>query len=248
MSETEDNGPPGRAPLRLVRLWLAPGHWISIGLLVISLALTIVTYLLYRGPGWPLGTQGLEGLTAILVIAVTLAFGLWFGRRSRYRADRSLLVGLSIGLLWTVEICINNFLSPGLPWRDIIDDAFWALVAALIVGYTAVRAYHARTILDGLVAGLWSGFGSGLVACVTGLLITVFGIQLVVNDPLTIAEWQRQGSDSGLTDPVVFSAYETLFGAVGHLHLIGTLMGILLGLIGGIAGRAASGQLTKRNK
>jgi hypothetical protein len=231
-----------------VRLWSAPGHWISIGLLVISLTLAIVTYLLYRGPGWPLGTQAMEGLIAILVIAVTLVFGLWVGRRSRYRADRSLLVGLSIGLLWTVEICINNFIHPGLPWRDIIDDAFWALVTALIVSYVAARAYHARTILAGLEAGLWSGFASGLVACVTGLLITVFGIQLVVNDPLSVMEWRQQGSQSGLTDPVVFSAYETLFGAIGHLHLIGTLMGIFLGLIGGLAGWAAWRHLTKRNK
>jgi hypothetical protein len=247
MSVTAGDGPPVGGPLRLVPLGSAPGHWISVGLLVIGLALTVVTYFRYRGPGWPLGTQGVEGVVAILVIAVTLGFGLWVGRRSGYRADRSLLVGLSIGLLWTVEICINNFLHPGLPWRDIIDDAFWALVTAVIVGYAAVRAYHAHTILAGLAAGLWSGFASGLVACVTGLLITVFGIQLVVNDPLTVMEWQRQGSGSGLTDPVVFSAYETLFGAIGHLHLIGTLMGILFGLIGGIAGWAAWRQLSKRN-
>lgn len=216
----------------------APGHWISIILLVISLGLVVAVYLLYRAPDWPVGTQGAEGLAAIVIVAVTLTFGLWFGRRSAYRADRSLEVGLSIGVLWAVEISINNFLTPALPWRDIVDNVFWAVVAAAILTYSTARAYRARSVVAGVEAGLWTGFASGLVACVTALLITVFGIQLIVNDPLTSVDFQRQAGH--LTDPAVFSAYETLFGALGHLHLIGTFMGVILGVVGGLIAAAAS--------
>jgi hypothetical protein len=219
---------------------------ITIVALVISVVLVVATYLLYRAPNWPLGTQGVEGLAAILVITVTLGFGLWFGRRSRYRADRSLLVGLGIGLLWAIEVSVNNFLTPPLPWRDIIDNVFWAAVGALIFAYSVSRAYRTGRLSDGVEAGLWAGFASGVVACVAGLLITVFGIELVVNDPLTAAEWQSQGA--GLTDPAVFSAYETLFGALAHLHLLGTVMGVLIGLIAGLVGRAAWAGHVARNR
>lgn len=221
---------------RPVHLSAARGHVIRVALLVVSIGLAVAAYLVYRGPGWPLGTQGIEGLVAILVLVLTLVFGLWYGHRSHYRADGSLLVGLVVGMLWAVEITINNVLTPGLPLRSIVDNSVWAAVALAILVYSFIRARRSGSVLAGIGAGLWSGFATGLVACVVGLLFVVFGIHLIVADPLTVAEWSAQGPESGLTDPVVFSAYETLFGALAHLHLLGTVMGTLLGLVGGVAG------------
>ena len=135
--------------------------------LLASFLLALCTFFLYRGTHWPLGLEGIAaGGASVLLLALTLVFLLWrrLARLPRLHGQ-SATFGLLIGLLWTVEICMNNILQPGLPLRDTLDDLFWALIALLILAVSIAFAYRANNFLQGLLAGCWSGFSSGAVAC-----------------------------------------------------------------------------------
>ena len=62
-----------------------------------------------------------------------------------------------------VELWKRNFIAPPLPARDIIDDIFWAAVAAAILICAAVFAYRARRWWVGGLAGAWRGLIGGLM-------------------------------------------------------------------------------------
>ena len=81
---------------------------------------------------------------------------------------------------------------------------------------------------------MWSGFVSGLVACLMGLLLVVVWMRLLLRDPLAISEWAALGASNGAPDMATYLAYETMTGAIGHLTVLGVAMGLLLGLIGSL--------------
>jgi hypothetical protein len=145
--------------------------------------------------------------------------------------------GIVLGLLWVIEIGINNFMTPPFPARDLIDNIFWAVIALLILILSAILAYRNNSFVRGLEAGLWSGFVSGLLACCMGLLLIVFGMRFILKDPLNISEWAAQGASSHALSMAAYFAFETLAGAVGHLLILGIGMGSLLGALGGCAGK-----------
>ena len=147
--------------------------------------------------------------------------------------------GVAAGALWVVEIGINNIAAPPNPPRDRIDNAFWAAVAIVILGASIRRAYTSRRIGDGIRTGAWSGFVSGLMACCTGLTIIAFGMPLLLHDPLNIAEWAARGATSGAPTMAAYYALESLAGAMGHLTVLGVVMGAMLGVIGGVLAKAA---------
>src|SRR5207253_6585450 len=105
----------------------------------------------------------------------------WLTARRRLRIlpppDRlAIRVGLALGLLWALEISINNFLAPPLPARDVIDNSFWALIAVTILGLALVATYRANRFSRGLVSGLWTGAVSGVGACGMALAVIIFGM------------------------------------------------------------------------
>jgi len=53
-----------------------------------------------------------------------------------------------------------------------------------------------------------------------------------LRDPLNQKEWSDIGEKSHFTDLKSFFAYQTLTGAILHLFLPGTSMGLIFGLIG----------------
>lgn len=170
-----------------------------------------------------------------------LAGVLWFyGRRAGRlgagsRAD--LLVGLLLGGLWAVEIGLNNFLAPPLPGRDIMDNVFWAVIALSILAWAGYRAYCQGSLRAGLAAGGRSGLASGLVACGMALAMIVFGMSYLTGDPVNLAEWAALGAGAPAPTMAAYFAYETLAGAMGHLLVLGVLMGLLLGGLGGVVGK-----------
>ena len=154
-------------------------------------------------------------------------------------------VGIALGLLWVVEIGINNFIAPTLPQRDIIDNIIWAVIALAILALAIAAAYRAKSFVQGIRAGAWSGFVSGLLACCMALSLIVFGMRFIVRDPLNIAEWEALGrtvpGTAGSRAPTMaaYFAYETFAGAFLHLLVLGLGMGGLLGVLGGLIGKAA---------
>jgi hypothetical protein len=145
--------------------------------------------------------------------------------------------GLVVGLLWAVEIGINNFLAPPLPGRDIIDNLFWAAVAVLILFGSLAAAYRARRFRAGVAFGWWSGIASGAVACSMALAVIVFGMHYLLQDPLNLAEWAARLPEEAAPSMAAYFAYQTLAGGLMHLVVLGAGMGLLLGALGGGIGK-----------
>ncbi|MBA4116446.1 MAG: hypothetical protein H0X71_08445 [Rubrobacter sp.] len=79
---------------------------------------------------------------------------------------------------------------------------------------------------------------SGLISCLTDLLLVVVFMNLLLRDPLSIRERAERGAASGAPDAATYRAYETMTGAlVGHLILEGVVTGTALGALGGIVGK-----------
>ena len=222
-------------------------HWpvcILFGVLLLSVILTLFAAITYIYDQFSL-LVSIVGM-GILLAAVSIT---WLITRStRHSAtstslDKITHLGLVLGLLWVIEITINNAVAPPLPARDIIDNIFWAVIAiGMLVGSIAA-GYHSGRASQGIRVGTWSGFVSGVVACGMALSIVVFGMSLLLSDPLNIAEWS--GQPRGVTAPTMaaYFAYETFAGAFLHLTVLGIGMGFVLGMVGG-----ALGALTKRGQ
>jgi len=172
-------------------------------------------------------------------LLIATGAGAWFFFRRRGEVDHSgaLRLGLGLGLLWAVEISINNFIAPPLPARDIIDDTFWAAIALAILAYALARALRTGSLLRAIQAGAWSGLSSGLLACVMALAVIVFGMESITRDPLNVAEWAARGTAVPAPSMVAYFAFETFAGAFLHLVVLGLAMGLLLGLVGGLSGK-----------
>lgn len=184
---------------------------------------------------------------ALLGVAVGLAV---LGRFSKRVATSptvwwAVVVGLALGVLWVLEILINNLLAPPLPARDIIDNSFWAAIELItFVGAFAI-ALRSYPIVQGVEFGAWSGLVSGLIACTAALALVAFGMHLLTTDPLNVAEWAELGAQSGTPSIEHYFAFETLAGALGHLLVLGGGLGMLVGLFGGCIALVTS-RLTTR--
>jgi hypothetical protein len=151
--------------------------------------------------------------------------------------ERNVAFGLIIGLLWTIEISVNNFIRPGLLFRDTIDNLFWAIITLLILFFASREAYRSKKFLDGLLSGFWTSLSSGAVACITALLLIVFGMNYILLDPLNQKEWADVKASINFPDMAVYFAYQTLAGAIMHLFILGLIFGLILGSIGGLSGK-----------
>ena len=207
-------------------------------ILLISILLIFFVYLLYRPVKWPFGYEAAGCLISVILIA-SLALFLWLRRKPLIDENqkKNVALGLCFGLFWTIEISINNFIRPGIPLRDYIDDIFWAVIAISILVTAAYYAFNSDKIVNGIKSGFWTGLASGSVACLTALLMTVFGMKFILLDPLNLKEWSDLKETSGYSDISVYFAYQTFAGALGHLFVLGIVMGVILGTIGGLFGK-----------
>ncbi len=209
-----------------------------IGLSFLGMALAGLVGIRYS---YNLTTRIESGVGILILLAIAGLLWLYRNRASPIMASAErnsvILFGLILGLLWVVEIGINNFIAPPLPARDIIDNIFWAAIAVSILVFSTIYAYQKASLLRGVEAGVWSGFVSGLLACLMALLVVVFGMHFILRDPLNIAEWAGRGAGIQTPRMAAYFAFETFAGAYGHLTLLGPVMGGLLGLVGGIIGK-----------
>ncbi len=206
-------------------------------ILLISCGLSFVILFLYRGNNWPFNQQALEALIACGIISLGTCLYILAVRKTKIGQQKMIKWGLYLGLLWTMEIAMNNVLQPPLPQRDIYDDLFWAIIAIVIFILSTGSSYQSNHVSDGIKTGFWSGLASGAVACLTALIVIVFGMPYILSDALNVAEWSARGASSGIPTMSVYFAYQTLAGAFLHLLVLGVGMGLLLGLLGGIQGK-----------
>lgn len=186
----------------------------------------------------------LESVAGFIILLMVSGF-VWLIHRGSSRVKKSVeidldeatAVGIALGALWLIEISINNFIALPLPLRDIVDDVFWSLIALFILIYAVFKAYHARSVVYGIKVGAWSGLVSGVLACCTALLVIVFAMRYITQDPLNIAEWSGRRAVGDVPTMASYFAYETFAGAFLHLIVLGPVMGGLLGVLGGVIGR-----------
>jgi len=205
--------------------------------LLLSIILVISVYFLYRPNSWPAGPEALGCLSSVILMTAGLMI-LWIFRDKIINdlQKRNVALGLAFGLLWTIEISINNLIRPGLPLRDNIDNIFWATIAILILIAAIRDAYQTNKFLNGMKSGFWTGVASGAIACLSTLIIIVFGMKYILMDPLNIKEWNDIKATENSPGMNVYFAYQSFAGAIMHLFILGALMGLFLGIIGGFIG------------
>ena len=214
------------------------------GSLIASALLVVAAVLLHLSPPDGRGLRLLEAVVALLAILAMLGLTYWprsLAAPAQALPRRSTAAGLALGLLWTVEIAMNNVAQPPLPLRDILDNVFWGLVALGVFVVALREGVRRRTVRSGVTAGLWCGLATGAVACLTGMAFVVFGMPLLLADALNIAEWSDLGGGSS-QEMANYFALETMAGAIGHLVVLGLIMGVLLGVIAGAIGKLVARQ------
>lgn len=116
---------------------------------------------------------------------------------------------------------------------------------ALLILISATRdAFQTNKYLAAVKSGFWTGTASGAVACLTALMIIVFGMKYLLTDPLNLKEWADIKAKVNSPGMDVYFAYQTLAGGIMHLFILGAIMGLLLGSIGGLIGKTLN--LTKK--
>jgi hypothetical protein len=214
-------------------------------LAVYCLVLTVVIAVVhsYKPLAAIASAAGIAVLVATLLILTRVerrGAGSGSGPSAAQRRARAIGVGLICGLLWVVEISVNNILAPPLPGRDWFDDVIWATISLTILVSAAWASDPSRRLGSGAVFGAWSGLASGLAACAMALSLVVFGTSFLVADPLNQQEWLVRGAASMAPNIAEYVAFETFAGAFAHLLVLGLAMSTILGVIGGAVGAVSS--------
>ena len=210
--------------------------WIS---LIASGALVAVITIRYS---YDILTLTYSGIGVFILLCACAALW-WLTRRQTQPGQASLIehaiqIGMVLGLLWIIEISINNFIAPPLPARDTIDNLFWAVITLATIALATRQTIQTGSFSDAVTIGAWSGFTSGALSCGMALVVIIFAMPFITRDPLNVAEWAARGTDISAPNMAAYFAYETLAGAFLHLVLLGIIFGIILGLLGGAIGKS----------
>lgn len=209
-----------------------------------ALLLVSVIVLRYPGVGPSRSAHFEAGLLAELLILGSAAFVGWSvsvqHKKDTGDATVGIIVGLICGAAWVLEISFNNFVDPSVATaraRFFVDNGVWALISLAILVVSLLRSLRSGRLAPAVEVGLWSGLTSGLVSCLMALLLVAVWMPYLLRDPLNIAEYAARGSAEA-PDMATYFAYETMFGALGHLVLLGIAFGLILGTLGGLLGYA----------
>jgi hypothetical protein len=210
---------------------------ISQFLLVLCAALVALMNVRYPALQWSLKIEAAACLVSFIMLIVLALLINRFKHELSDKSKKNLTAGLYFGLLWTIEIGMNNIIQPELPLRDHLDNIFWGTIGVLILYISCKDAFDSKKIIAGIKAGFFSGFASGIVACLTALILICFGVKLLLKDPVNIDEWSDIKTKTNYPDMAFYFAYQSFAGAMMHLIILGMIMGLLLGIIGGLAGK-----------
>ena len=219
--------------------------WLMLAGLGFSSLLALRILVRYPGDAFSLRRNLIFGLIGIFVplgvAACVVVFGFRFSR-NEYVADRKsgTVAGLIAGCLWVLEISFNNFIDPRVSTgaaRFVVDNTTWGLVAFAMLAASFAQTLNTRDVGAGVRTGVWSGLLSGLIACVMGLLLVTVWMRFLLRDPLNIGEYAARGAAEHASDMATYFAYDVMSGALGHLIVLGIVMGALLGLSGALLAR-----------
>ncbi|WP_109489155.1 hypothetical protein [Occallatibacter savannae] len=204
------------------------------------LAAAILAVVLLRYPSDPRHER--LGYIGLGLICASAMLSLLLGNKRPFAGEGKRIgawIGFATGILWVIEISFNNFVDPQISTgraRFFVDNSFWAAIAFTMLIAALATSARNTTIVSGIRVGLWSGYISGIIACLMALSLILFGIRFLLRDPLNIAEYAARAPGASPAAMASYFAYETIAGALGHLFVLGIVMGLLLGLIGGVLG------------
>ncbi len=221
---------------------------ILIGGLAAALLLVLFNISRYYLGGGSAKTLHLEfGAVASGSLLAAAALAVLLGSRQSIdqRADIApgLLVGAITGCSWILEISFNNFVDPKVSTdsaRFVVDNVAWAIIALAILAVALRQALRTRRFWSAVRVGIWGGLTSGLIACLMALLLVAVWMPALLRDPINIREYADRGAAEHAPDMATYFAYETMTGALGHLIILGVVMGTLLGLLGGVASQGVT--------
>lgn len=213
-----------------------------VGGLALGLLFSLVTWV--RFPASPAQTILYAVAPVLVVLCGVVSFvSLRPTRSLRVLATwrLSAIFGLTIGLLWIIEIMVGNIVAvESNVSRAIYTGATVAAFALpLIAG--AVGAYRLGTVRSGIAVGFWSGLLSGLIAYLTLMFITYVFMGTLQHDPQTLREYAHS-SERALS---TFIVGDFLFASCSHLVLIGVLWGTATAAVGAIVGKANRATTTR---
>ncbi|GAC1475024.1 MAG: hypothetical protein PVSMB5_29150 [Ktedonobacteraceae bacterium] len=152
-----------------------------------------------------------------------------FGRNEMWAQRQGVLFGLLAGLLWVLEIVVDDILPAS---NSVI--AIICLVALLVLACCAgfYGAQHTRSFSFGLKIGLWSGMLGSLIAWIALLLLTYILLERLRLYPQYMLGFRHSGDP----DIATYLVKNAIFLAAGHL-VLGPLLGLALGALGALAGQ-----------
>jgi hypothetical protein len=140
------------------------------------------------------------------------------------------LCGLGAGLGWVLEIAAGN-LAVGQAWQLLAYFGGTLIALALTLAAGVAGAVATRSFSGGLMAGLWCGIVSSLIASLALLSLPHLLLGTLQQDAQTTEEFRR----SGAPDPVTYIIGDFSAAATNHL-LIGLLLGLIVGALGAAIG------------
>jgi hypothetical protein len=212
----------GRSP------WLRWSVVAALALFALLIVMNVTAYpALSRDPQFPIYVAILG-----LVVAIYLALALWWtGLAALAPALRwGTLCGLGAALGWLIEIAAAN-LASNQPWRLLpyYGGALIALALTLAAGVAGAMA--TRSFRSGLMAGVWCGTLSSLIAGLALLALLRLFLGTLQQDTETLGEFAR----SSAPDLLTFIAGDFSAAATNHL-VIGLVLGLTLGALGAALG------------
>jgi hypothetical protein len=212
----------GRAP------WLRWSVIAAVALIALLIAANLIGYpALTHDPQLPVYL-----IILAVVVACYLALALWWTGLSRFASALrwGALCGLGAGLGWVIEIVAGN-LVVGQSWQlfAYFGGTLIALGLTLAAGITG--AMVTRSFRGGLMAGMWCGIISSLIAGLALLALPRLFLGRLQRDAQTLTEFAR----SGAPDLVTYIAGDFSAAATNHL-IIGLLLGLILGALGAAIG------------
>ena len=128
---------------------------VSQWILIVSAVLVVVVYLLYPALQWSLKIEAGACLLSLIILIVLILFIQKIKHELSDKSKQNLKAGLYFGLLWTIEISMNNVIQPKLPLRDYLDNIFWGVIVILILYVSYRNAFNTQKIKAGIKAGFF---------------------------------------------------------------------------------------------
>jgi hypothetical protein len=210
-----------------------------IGAVLLCSLVTGYSLLRYPGVLVPLRV-GLLYAGVLVVVLLSYLVMVWhlthsMEAESLWIARLGLNWGLLIAFFWLIEMTTGNLLDAqsGLVRILYFGSSILAFSLPLFAGIWGTR--QSGKIRMGMLAGLWSGIISGLLAFLILMTITYLFLNPILQDPQNLSQFQG----SGTPDIATFVIGDSLAGATGHL-VIGLVLGPASGFMGGVIGKSLS--------